>query len=67
MPHFCRKSANQDISATDLIMFGMYRFTPEQEKIYQDFVNMLSEFNRFDMVKTFFFVFFFFISISTWF
>ena len=51
LPHFCRKATNPELSPTDLIMFGMYRLTPEQDRIYQQFVNMLSEFNRFDMVR----------------
>jgi hypothetical protein len=50
-PHFSRRSRNPGISETDLLMFGMYRLNPEQEEIYKKFVEMVSEFDDFDMVS----------------
>lgn len=50
-PHFSRKSKNPQISDTDLIMFGLYKLNPHQEEIYNQFVQMISEFSNFDMVN----------------
>ncbi len=49
--HFSRKSTNQEINDTDLIMFGMYRLNTEQEEIYRKFVDMLTGFSQFDKVR----------------
>ena len=49
---FSRKSTNQEISDTDLIMFGMYRLNTEQEEIYRKFVDMLTGFSQFDKVRS---------------
>ena len=49
-PHFSRRSKNPQISDTDLIMFGLYKLNPHQEEIYNQFVQMISEFSNFDMV-----------------
>ena len=42
---------NKSSSEEDLIFQGQYRFNDEQEKIYQDFVEMLSDFDPHDMVR----------------
>lgn len=48
--HFSRKATNEELSDTDLIMFGMYRLNPQQEEIYRQFVEMVSGFSQFDQV-----------------
>jgi hypothetical protein len=49
--HFSRRASNPDLTDTDLLMFGMYRLTSKQEEVYNKFVEMISEFNEFDMVR----------------
>jgi hypothetical protein len=49
--HFSRRAPNPELTDTDLLMFGMYRLTPKQEEIYNKFVEMIAEFNEFDMVS----------------
>ncbi len=49
-----RRSArcfDEGVSKEHLIVLGMYRLSPEQEQIYNSFVNMISEFDQFDMVR----------------
>ena len=38
------------VSQEQLLMLGMYRLTPEQEAVYQQFVSLLSSFETIDMV-----------------
>ena len=46
------KCVDESVSSEQLLMLGMYRLNPEQEKIYQNFVNMLSSFETIDMVRS---------------
>ena len=46
-----RRTLNQGLSSDELILLGMYRFNPEQEEIYNKFVEMLAGFDKFDMVS----------------
>ncbi len=40
-----------NVSRQQLIMLGMYHLTPQQEAVYDSFVEMLSTFDSFDMVR----------------
>ncbi|RYH11953.1 hypothetical protein EON65_38410 [archaeon] len=46
-----RRTLNEGLATDELILLGMYRFTPEQEETYQKFVEMLAGFDKFDMVS----------------
>lgn len=46
-----RRTRNDRLSSDELVLLGMYRFSPEQEEIYEKFVQMISDFNQFDMVR----------------
>lgn len=49
----CKRSVchDQNVSNEDLVMLGLYRFTPDQEEIYRSFVDMISGFDDFDKVR----------------
>jgi hypothetical protein len=49
-----RKTRNNNLNDEELVLLGMYKLTPEQEEIYQQFVAMISTFDRFDMVSIIF-------------
>lgn len=42
---------DSSVDKNQLIMLGMYHLNAEQERIYSDFVDMLSKFDSFDMVS----------------
>eukprot|EP01035_Chromulina_nebulosa_P032691 gene32691-43690_t len=44
------KCVDPSVSQEQLLMLGMYRLTPEQEAVYQQFVSLLSSFETIDMV-----------------
>ena len=46
-----RQCTNPAISDEDLIMLGMYRFNERQSAVYQNFVEMLSEFDPHDVMN----------------
>ena len=45
---------DEDISQHDLVMLGLYRLDEKQKKVYADFVNMLKDFDSFDVVWKFY-------------
>lgn len=46
-----KRNHGKNLTKQELIMLGMYRLNSEQEEIYNKFVQMLSEFDAFDMVS----------------
>lgn len=46
-----RRTRAPHLTSDELVLLGMYKFNPEQEEIYQKFVSMLTEFDKFDMVS----------------
>lgn len=46
-----RRARQEKLSHQELIMLGLYKFNPQQEEIYNKFIEMLSEFDAYDMVS----------------
>ncbi len=53
-----------EVPSNELIMLGLYRLNDKQQKVYADFVNMLKDFDSFDVVRSFARRFFFYLNIS---
>lgn len=47
--HTSRRTYNDNLSSSELITFGVYRLNPEQAEVYNKFVDMISQFDTFDM------------------
>lgn len=46
-----RRTKNDGLTSDELVLLGMYHLNKEQEEVYQRFVAMISEFDKFDMVR----------------
>lgn len=47
-PHVNKRTSNTELSEEDMVMLGVYRLDARQAEIYQNFVNMLTEFDSHD-------------------